>query len=236
MTILLYDLAGADPAVRFSPNCWRVRMALLHKALDFETVPWRFTDKEAIAFSGQGAVPVIQDGAKVVHDSLAIAQHLEQAYGDEPTLFGGPAGEALTTFVRHWTLSILHPGVSKLILLDLFDALDERDKPYFRETREARFGAPLEQVADPSASSLEAFRGSLQPLRNTLREQPFLGGQSPLFPDYIVFGAFQWARAVSPLELLDADDPVYAWRERLLDSHDGAARQAPVHRPQRMTS
>ena len=27
---ILYDLAGADSTVRFSPYCWRIRMALLH--------------------------------------------------------------------------------------------------------------------------------------------------------------------------------------------------------------
>ncbi|WP_375505338.1 glutathione S-transferase N-terminal domain-containing protein [uncultured Nostoc sp.] len=57
--IRLYDLAGAEDDRRFSPNCWRVRLALLHKGLPFETVPWRFTEKETIAFSGQGKVPVI---------------------------------------------------------------------------------------------------------------------------------------------------------------------------------
>ena len=54
MAIVMYDLAGADPALRFSPYCWRIRMALAHKGLPVETVPWRFTDKDAIAFSGQG--------------------------------------------------------------------------------------------------------------------------------------------------------------------------------------
>jgi hypothetical protein len=39
-----------------------------------------------------------------------------------------------------------------------------------------------------------------------------------------VFGAFQWARVVSPFKLLMEDDPVYAWRERLLDAFDGMAR------------
>jgi glutathione S-transferase len=62
MPIVMYDLAGADPALRFSPYCWRIRMALAHKGLDVETVPWRFTDKDVIAFSGQGRVPVIRDG------------------------------------------------------------------------------------------------------------------------------------------------------------------------------
>ena len=33
-------------------------------------------------------------------------------------------------------------------------------------------------------------------------------------------------RIVSPLELLEADDPVYAWRERMLDLFDGMGRKA----------
>lgn len=70
MTIRMYDLAGADPAVRFSPYCWRVRMALAHKGLDVETIPWRFSDKSVIAFSGQGAVPVVCDGDTVLHEYL----------------------------------------------------------------------------------------------------------------------------------------------------------------------
>ena len=35
-----------------------------------------------------------------------------------------------------------------------------------------------------------------------------------------------WPRTVSPFELLEADDPVYAWRERMLDLFDGMARKA----------
>ena len=37
--IRMYDLAGADPARRFSPYCWRIRMALAHKNLSVETIP-----------------------------------------------------------------------------------------------------------------------------------------------------------------------------------------------------
>ena len=46
MAIELYDLAGAEPDRRFSPYCWRTRMALAHKGLEVETIPWRFTEKE----------------------------------------------------------------------------------------------------------------------------------------------------------------------------------------------
>ncbi|MGY4285476.1 glutathione S-transferase [Bradyrhizobium sp. LM2.7] len=74
-----------------------------------------------------------------------------------------------------------------------------------------------------------AFRKSLEVMRQTLKQQPYLGGHAPNYADYIVFGGFQWARVVSPFKLLEADDPVYAWREKLLDAFDGMARKSPGH-------
>jgi glutathione S-transferase len=35
-----------------------------------------------------------------------------------------------------------------------------------------------------------------------------------------------WARVASPLTLLEADDPIHAWRERMLDLFDGMGRKA----------
>ncbi|MDE2478632.1 MAG: glutathione S-transferase N-terminal domain-containing protein, partial [Betaproteobacteria bacterium] len=58
-SLRLFDLAGADEQRRFSPYCWRTRMALAHKGLPVHTIAWRFTDKQAIAASGQGKVPVL---------------------------------------------------------------------------------------------------------------------------------------------------------------------------------
>ena len=65
MGMQLYDLAGAESERRFSPYCWRIKLALMHKGLPFDTIPWRFTEKNAIAFSGQGCVPVLIDGDQV---------------------------------------------------------------------------------------------------------------------------------------------------------------------------
>jgi hypothetical protein len=36
-----------------------------------------------------------------------------------------------------------------------------------------------------------------------------------------------WARGVSSKNLLNEDDPVHSWRERMLDSFGGLARKAP---------
>jgi len=35
-----------------------------------------------------------------------------------------------------------------------------------------------------------------------------------------------WARNVSPFKLLAEDDPIHAWRERMLDLYDGEGRNS----------
>jgi len=226
MTITLYDLAGAEADRRFSPFCWRARMALAHKGLAVETVPWRFTEKEALAPTKQGRVPVIVDGGKWINDSWAIADHLESTYPERPSLFGGTAGRAATRFIQGWCDTFLHPGIARFVMLDVWKHLDEKDKAYFRKTREERFGATLEAVQSGREERLAAFRQSLQPLRSVLETQPFVGGEKPLYGDYIVFGGFRWARNISDFKLLEPSDPIHAWRRRMLDLYDGLARKS----------
>jgi len=226
MGFKLYDLAGDSDARRFSPPCWRVKMALRHLGLQAEEIPWRFTEKEAISFSGQKLVPVLVDGDKTITDSWEIARYLEAAYPDRPRLFGGSVGEAEALFIKFWCEQTIHPVMLRIILPDLFQHLHENDKAYFRESREKRFGMTLEEFASPTDETIASLRKSLSPLRATLECQPYIGGTSPVFADYIVFAAFQWARAMSPIQLLEPEDPVYAWRVRLLDAFDGYARSA----------
>ena len=229
MTITLYDLAGAEPDRRFSPFCWRIRMALAHKGLAVETVPWGFTEKDRLPQPNAGRVPVIVDGGTVVHDSTAIADYLEEHYRDKPTLFGGDTGRALARFVQNWTETVLQPGIIPLVVLDIHRHSRSQDQVYFRRSREERFGRTLEQVVRDREARLPAFRASLDPLRRTVERQDFISGKAPAYADYIVFGAFQWARAISDFELLAADDPVRAWRGRMLDLHGGLARRAPAY-------
>eukprot|EP01037_Dinobryon_pediforme_P028026 gene28026-31129_t len=87
----IWDLAAADETVRFSPYCWRIHFALAHKGMSAATHAWRFTDKDAIAFSGQGFVPVLRDGDHVVSDSFAIAEYLDAAYPERPLMGGAQA-------------------------------------------------------------------------------------------------------------------------------------------------
>lgn len=227
MAIKMYDLAGADPNRRFSPFCWRIRMALAHKGLEVETIAWRYADKPELAFAKWDRVPVIVDGGRPVADSWAIANYLEDTYPDRPSLFGGAAGRSLALFFNQWADNALNAAISRIVALDILDHLAPGDKDYFRKSREARFGMTLEEFCAGAESRVEPFRKSLEPLRNTLAAQPFLGGESPLYPDYIVFGSLQWPRCVSATRLLEPSDPVNAWRERLLDAFGGLARNSP---------
>jgi glutathione S-transferase len=226
MPITLYDLAGAEADRRFSPFCWRTRMALAHKGLDVETVPWRFTEKDKLPQPNTGRVPVIVDGDRVVHDSTAIADYLEERYPDHPSLFGGEIGRALARFVQNWTETVLLVGLIRLVLLDIHRHCAPQDQVYFRRSREERFGTTLEEVVRDREGRLPAFRASLDPLRRTVERQDFISGRTPAYVDYVVFGAFQWARAISDFEVLADDDPVKVWRSRMLDLFSGLARRA----------
>ncbi|MDX1376635.1 MAG: glutathione S-transferase N-terminal domain-containing protein [Burkholderiales bacterium] len=226
MTIKLWDLAGAEDARRFSPHCWRVKMALRHKGLEVEEIPWRFTEKEAIAASKQGAVPVIEDQGHTLYDSWTISSYLDEAYPDRPLLFAGEEAKTLTFFFKHWVERSLHGPFFRVIVLDIERHLHPKDKAYFRSSREKRLGRTLEAYAGDPGEALAQLRAALDPLRPVLAESAFLAGRRPGFADYLLIAVFQWARAVSAVKLLEVDDPVYAWRERVMDLFGGYARNA----------
>ena len=219
MTILFYDLVGNDAQRPFSPHCWKAKMALAHKGLAATVVPTRFLEVPKVEGGVSKTVPVIRDGDRVVADSFAIAVYLDEAYPERPTLFGGEGGKAMARFIERWSQLTIHPYLATVALTDLNAMQDEANAAYFRENREQRYGKRLEDVVAGRDAGLAGFRASLEPLRSMLTYQPFIGGASPLFADYIVFGALQWARVASPYRLLEASDSVAQWFERCLDLH-----------------
>ncbi|MEI9424596.1 glutathione S-transferase family protein [Mesorhizobium sp. Cs1299R1N1] len=225
MTILLYDLVGRDEGRPFSPHCWKAAMALAHKGLDASTAPTRFLEVPAIEGGVSKTVPVIRDGDKVVADSFTIALYLDEAYPDRPTLFGGEGGKAMARFIERWSQLTIHPYVATAAVVDLHAMQDEENASYFRQSREQRLGKRLEDVVAARDAGLATFRAALEPLRSMLSYQPFIGGASPLFADYIVFGALQWARIASPYKLLEDSDAVAQWFTRCLDLHGGLGRK-----------
>lgn len=226
MPRLLYSLCGADPDCRFSPHVWKVVMALGHKGLDFEEVPTPFLEIKTREGGFSPTVPLISDNGHLIRDSFDIAVYLEDKYPDRPSLFGGEGGKALSRAIEGYSQFVVQSALAKIVVKDIHDLLTPSDQPYFRQSREARLGRSLEEIDAASPAEIAAFPARLEPMRHVLKHQPFIGGSTPLFADYILFGALQWARIVSPKQVLPADDTVTDWFERCLDLHDGRGRSA----------
>lgn len=120
----------------------------------------------------------------------------------------------MARFVEGYSQTVLHPAITRIALLDIHAMLAPQDQDYFRASREDRFGKPLEAVAPDRAAEIAAFPAKLEPLRHMLKFQPFLGGERPLFADYIVFGALQWLR-ITTGSVPEGDDPARQWLRAL---------------------
>lgn len=219
---ILYELVARDDR-RMSPYCWRIRMALAHKGLEYETVPVKFTDKEKIAFANTKLVPVLVDFGEVVSDSWAIAKYLDENYYQErPLLLGGG-----TRFVNQWCDMQLHPALVRVLVKDIYDHVHPDDREYFRTSREQRFGKTIEEMHGERDRHEQDLKRVLTVLRELLRSQPFVCGKAPAYADYIVFGAFQWARCISPFVFLDEADPIAGWRQRMCKLYGSLADSVP---------
>ncbi len=226
MPLVLYDLCGRDPDLRFSPYCWRAKMALAHKGLAFDTVPTPFTGIPSVEGGASKSVPVINDGGRVVFDSFDIALYLDQAYRERPKLFDSESDVAAARFLEAWAMLTLHAVVMRMMVKDIHDVLSDADQAYFRPSRETRLGRTLEAHQTGPEANMEAFRSALEPARRTLQRHPWLGGGAPRFADYILFGTLMWLTTISGALPLPAEDVVAHWFERCLDLNGGKARTA----------
>lgn len=224
--IELYDLAGRDPALRFSPYCWRARFALAHKGLRVAALPWRLHEGSRLAFTGQGRVPVLVDGERTVFDSWSIALYLDEHYADRPGLFGAPAAVPVVKALNAWADLTLNPAISRLIVKRVHDLLDPRDQPYFRESREARFGTTLEALDLHRETQLGVVREALLPIARLLTEQPFLAGESPAYADHIVAGSLMWPAVTAPWSLVEHDAALARWFDAMRDAYGHLGRTA----------
>ena len=219
MTIKIYELCSADTEHLFSPHCWKTRYSVAHKGLGYETIPTPFTSVATLEGGVDRTVPVIRDGDHVLHDSLEIALYLDATYPDSPLV----SDLALTRFVVSWSQSQLHPAVTKLSLLDIYDSLADIDKEFFRRTREKIFGCTLEEFSARHPKDGKELNRVLVPMNLMLRKQKFFGGESPVFADYVVFGALQWLRVCSKTSI-EVEDLCGDWFERMLDLYDSLGR------------
>lgn len=211
MSLILYDLCGGDHARRFSPYCWRIKRAMQYKGLAFETIAVPFTGIAQIEGNTAKTVPMLRHGDTIVTDSFAMAEYLDEMFPETPPLFKASDARALCKFVEAWTYSALHPGIVRMVVKDIHDILDEENQAYFRRTREQALKTTLEEIHAERDQHKAEFHKNLLALDLMLRGQPFIGGQTPNYADFIVYGSLKWPAECSDYDLLPNKDRIRQW-------------------------
>ncbi len=161
----------------FSTNVERVALALAHKQLanpgiEVESVWIDPADRSEVArISGQELVPVLVDGDRVIADSTAILEHLEQRF-PEPPLY--PADPARRTELR--------------LFVDWFNRVWKRP-PNLIVDEEAKPEPDRERIAELEAQ----LAGALPLFEDLLAGRDFLFGDELSAADVAAFPFLKYA-------------------------------------------
>jgi len=212
--ITLYDIPNRNPSQPWSPNTWKARLALNIKGLPYRTVWVEYQDIEplckkigAAKTSPSSAIPytlpVIHDPAHnaAVSDSIEIARYLDKTYPDTTRLFP-PGSHALQVAFQSAHADTVAQAMG-LIMLPLSCALlNPESEPYFRRTREARFGMKMEEFSplgpkrDSHWKTLSESHGVMASWLAQNSEGPFVMGDQISYADATVAAFLIWMRTV----------------------------------------
>lgn len=225
MTIEFYELAAENTDIKFSPFVWRTRMALLHKGVEFESIAWQFKDRDT---KEHKTVPAIYDNGKMVSDSWEIAKYLDAQYPDKPMLMKDAEAEAHAQLVSNICNAMLFGTAVSMAIYPVSQIIDDESAAYFIETREAKFGKKLVDLnnEDKDAAKATLAKG-LGVFEATLGTSDYLGGDSPTYADYTLFGVLKWIDVVA-YRPVDESTNVGKWFDRISAMYDGDAAKAPT--------
>jgi glutathione S-transferase len=211
--ITLYELAGKND-LRFSPPCWNVKLCLLYKNIDFETVAVGFSEKNKILFSNQQLVPVLKHQNGHISDSWNIINWLDENY-ENPKLFVNETSKNFSHFLYLWTSRQILPILFKIIAHEIPNILEGDDLDHYIVTREERIKGPITKFVPVISDSIKKFRNLINPMRSLIQKNGFISGSNPGIEDFIFFGNFKWVYTCSSCNLLDKEDEIFQWYKKI---------------------
>ena len=155
--------------------------------------------------------------------------YLEDRYPDRPSLFGGPGGRAIGRMINWWGDIAVVGGMFPLIVARYPGPPEAgRCRLFPQKPRSALRQAAGRSRRPAATRPSRVFARALDPMRLTLKTQAFLGGDgAELCRLHRVRPVPVGARGQSVQACSPTEDPVSAWREKLLDAFDGMARKSP---------
>ncbi len=90
-------------------------------------------------------------------------------------------------------------------------------------------GRKLEEVSAGREDRLPLVPPTLQPLRDLLRDNKWLGGDKPNYADFRALSVFLWTGSVAAIPPLTEDDPLRDWLDRGFDLYGGLGRHPGMH-------
>ncbi|EXJ63139.1 hypothetical protein A1O7_03584 [Cladophialophora yegresii CBS 114405] len=207
--IVLYDLA-CTKNVCFSPVVWRIRLMLNYKQIPYKTIFVEFPDIES-TLKGLGLDPPESDGGRytvpAIHhvptntsmmDSTLIAQFLESMYPNPPVPLTSELGREIEAKAR----AVGGPAFLTSVMPREVRILSPRSQEYFRRTREASLGHPLEDLleAEKEEKMWQAVSEGMRAVGDLMRthkaEGPFILGARPSYADFFIAGSLQCANVI----------------------------------------
>ncbi len=201
-----------------SPYAAKVRKCLELKGLAFQQVEVPYLDRrELVALTGGSVyVPALEDGGRVVTDSMAITAYLDERYA--PSLRQEPLAAVLEQWadgpLEDLTFRVACPPLEERIAS--LNGGREDARAMFRLVKERRYGAGCIDAWRRDAEGLSArLAAALAPVAAAVAHRPFLLGAEPGVGDAAVYGQLFFVEFVAPGWITARAPGLRDWWERI---------------------